>query len=54
VLLTIAGNDTTRQSLAHGLRALTTHPEQRAWLLEDLEGRVHTAVEELSGGPRRS
>jgi cytochrome P450 len=47
VLLTIAGNDTTRQSLAHGVRALTTHPEQRAWLLEDLEGRVNTAVEEL-------
>jgi cytochrome P450 len=47
VLLTIAGNDTTRQSLAHGVRALTTYPEQRAWLLEDLEGRVNTAVEEL-------
>jgi cytochrome P450 len=47
VLLTIAGNDTTRQSLAHGLRALTTYPEQRAWLREDLEGRVNTAVEEL-------
>ncbi len=47
VLLTVAGNDTTRQSLSHGLRALTTHPEQRAWLLEDLEGRVGTATEEL-------
>jgi cytochrome P450 len=47
VLLTIAGNDTTRQSTSHGLRALTTHPEQRAWLLEDLEGRMPDAVEEL-------
>ena len=47
VLLTIAGNDTTRQSLAHGLRALTTQPEQRKWLQEDLEGRVSTAVEEI-------
>ena len=47
VLLTIAGNDTTRQSLAHGVRALTTHPEQRAWLREDLEGRIQTATEEL-------
>ncbi|MFP5022151.1 cytochrome P450 [Pseudonocardia phyllosphaerae] len=47
VLLTIAGNDTTRQSLAHGVRALTTNPEQRAWLMEDLEGRVNTAVEEI-------
>ena len=47
VLLTIAGNDTTRQSISHGLRALTTHPEQRAWLLEDLEGRMGTATEEF-------
>lgn len=47
VLLTIAGNDTTRQSLAHGLRALTTHPDQRDWLAEDLEGRIQTSVEEL-------
>ncbi|GAA5174397.1 cytochrome P450 [Pseudonocardia eucalypti] len=47
VLLTIAGNDTTRQSLAHGLRSLTTHPDQRAWLREDPEGRVNTAVEEM-------
>jgi len=47
VLLTIAGNDTSRQSLAHGVRALTTHPDQRAWLMEDLEGRTKTAVEEL-------
>jgi cytochrome P450 len=47
VLLTIAGNDTTRQSLAHGLRALTTHPEQRAWFAQDLEGRAQTAVEEI-------
>ncbi|HTK66757.1 MAG TPA: cytochrome P450 [Pseudonocardia sp.] len=47
VLLTVAGNDTTRQSLAHGLRALTTHPDQRKWFMEDLEGRAQTAVEEL-------
>jgi cytochrome P450 len=47
VLLTIAGIDTTRQSLAHGLRALTTHPEQRAWLMADLLGRIPTAAEEF-------
>ena len=47
VLLTIAGNDTTRQSLAHGLRALTIHPDQRAGLMEDLEGRMKGAVEEI-------
>ncbi|OLM09185.1 MULTISPECIES: cytochrome P450 [unclassified Pseudonocardia] len=47
VLLTIAGNDTTRQSTAHGLKALTDHPEQRAWLLEDLPERIGPAAEEL-------
>jgi cytochrome P450 len=47
VLLTVAGNDTTRQSTSHGLKALTDFPDQRAWLLEDLEGRMATAVEEL-------
>ena len=47
VLLTIAGNDTTRQSTSHGLKALTDFPEQRAWLLEDLEGRLPDAVEEM-------
>ncbi|HEX4250568.1 MAG TPA: cytochrome P450 [Pseudonocardia sp.] len=47
VLLTVAGNDTTRQSLAHGVRALTTHPEQRAWLVADLEARIQTASEEM-------
>jgi cytochrome P450 len=45
--LTVAGNDTTRQSMAHGLRALTTHPQQRAWLVEDLKGRIGTAAEEM-------
>ena len=46
-LLMVAGNDTTRQSTAHGLQALTDFPEQRAWLMEDLEGRLPGAVEEL-------
>lgn len=47
VLLTIAGNDTTRQSTSHGLRGLTEFPEQRTWLLEDIEGRLPDAVEEM-------
>lgn len=46
-LLTIAGNDTTRQSISHGLKALTDHPDQRDWLLADLEGRMPTAIEEF-------
>ena len=46
-LLIIAGNDTTRQSIAHGMKALTDFPEQRAWLMEDLDGRLPIAVEEI-------
>ena len=47
VLLTIAGNDTTSQSLAHGLHALTLHRDQRAWLMADPAVRMPTAVEEI-------
>ncbi len=47
VLLTIAGNDTTRQSIAHGLRALTLHRDQREWLMADMPNRMATAVEEI-------
>jgi len=46
-LLIIAGNDTTRQSISHGLKALTDFPDQRAWLLEDLDGRLPSAIEEI-------
>lgn len=47
VLLAVAGNDTTRQTTSHALKALTEHEDQRAWLLEDLDGRMGTAVEEF-------
>ena len=46
-LLSIAGNDTTRQSLSLTMHALTRFPEQREWLMEDFEGRIGTAVEEF-------
>ena len=46
-LLIIAGNDTTRQSISHGMKALSDFPEQRAWLMEDLDGRLPIAVEEI-------
>lgn len=46
-LLMIAGNDTTRQSTSHGLKALTDFPDQRVWLQQDLQGRMPTAVEEI-------
>ena len=47
VLLAVAGNDTTRQTTSHALRALTDFGEQRAWLMADFEDRIGSAVEEL-------
>ncbi|WP_405010828.1 cytochrome P450 [Kitasatospora sp. NBC_01539] len=46
-LLLVAGVETTRNALAHGLHLLTAHPEQRALLLDDFEPRVGGAVEEI-------
>ena len=37
VLLSVAGNDTTRHTTSHAMRALTLHPDQRALLPDDLE-----------------
>lgn len=47
VLLSVAGNDTTRNTISHTMLALTQHPEQRAWLLGDFDNRVDSAVEEF-------
>jgi cytochrome P450 len=47
LLLIDAGGDTTRNLLSGGLLALMEHPEQHAWLMADLEGRLATAREEL-------
>ncbi|MEU7090426.1 cytochrome P450 [Kitasatospora aureofaciens] len=46
-LLLVAGVETTRNALAHGLHLLTVHPEQRALLLADLDGRLDGAVDEI-------
>jgi cytochrome P450 len=48
VLLAVAGNDTTRQTISHAMLALTDFPDQRAWLAQDVEGRIGTAVEEFA------
>jgi cytochrome P450 len=47
VLLSVAGNDTTRHTSSHAMRALSTHPEQRSLLLEDAGERLPAAVEEF-------
>ncbi|MFJ8041766.1 cytochrome P450 [Kitasatospora sp. NPDC096147] len=46
-LLLVAGVETTRNALAHGLHLLSTHPEQRELLTADLDGRLGGAVEEM-------
>ena len=47
LLLIDAGGDTTRNLVAGGLDALFAHPAQLAWLMEDLDARLPSAVEEL-------
>jgi cytochrome P450 len=47
VLLSVAANDTTRQTTSHAMKALTDFPGERAWLLEDFDNRIGTAVEEF-------
>jgi cytochrome P450 len=47
VLLVVAGNETTRNAISHGLLALTEHPEQRAAWQADFDGVATTAVEEI-------
>ncbi len=47
VLLSVAGNDTTRHTTSHAMRALTVNPEQRSLLLEDLDTGLPIAAEEF-------
>jgi cytochrome P450 len=47
VLLSVAGNDTTRHTTSHAIRALTLNPDQRSYLTEDLDARLPDAVEEF-------
>ena len=47
VLLCVAGNETTRNAISHGMKLLTEHPDQMALLLEDIDGHMAGAVEEI-------
>ncbi|TDD42628.1 cytochrome P450, partial [Nonomuraea terrae] len=47
ILLVVAGNETTRNAISHGLHMLTENPGQRALWLEDIDGRAPGAVEEI-------
>ncbi|MEU5883069.1 cytochrome P450 [Spirillospora sp. NPDC047279] len=47
LLLVVAGNETTRTAIAHGLKLFSDNPRQRELLLEDIDGRLPGAVEEI-------
>ena len=47
VLLVVAGNETTRNAISHGMKALCDHPDQRRIWAEDFERIAPTAVEEI-------
>ena len=47
VLLSVAGNDTTRNTISLGAQALSDHPEQRQLLVEDFDAHITGAVEEF-------
>ena len=47
VLLAVAGNDTTRTAISHGVDLLAKHPDQRAIWQADVDVVTPTAVEEI-------
>jgi cytochrome P450 len=47
ILLVVAGNETTRNAISHGMKALCDFPEQRRLWARDFERIAPTAVEEI-------
>jgi cytochrome P450 len=47
ILLVVAGNETTRNAIGHGLHLLTQHPDQRARWQANFDAIAPTAVEEI-------
>lgn len=47
ILLVVAGNETTRNAINHGMIGLCDHPDQRAVWQADFDGVAPTAVEEI-------
>ena len=47
ILLVVAGNETTRNAISHGMKALTDFPEQRELLYGDFDAHAKTAMEEM-------
>jgi cytochrome P450 len=47
ILLVVAGNETTRNAISHGMKALSDHPDERRRWAADFEGLAPTAIEEI-------
>ncbi|HYZ92450.1 MAG TPA: cytochrome P450 [Actinomycetota bacterium] len=47
ILLLVAGNETTRNAISWGLKALTENPDQRKIWMDDFDGVQRSAVEEI-------
>ncbi|WP_326641076.1 cytochrome P450 [Streptosporangium sp. NBC_01755] len=46
-LLLVAGNETARNTMAHGIKLLTDNPEQRRLLVDDFDAHIGGAIEEM-------
>ncbi|MFZ9383807.1 MAG: cytochrome P450 [Ilumatobacteraceae bacterium] len=47
ILLVVAGNETTRNAISHGMKLLTENPDQRKIWFDDFETHTKSAVEEI-------
>ncbi len=47
LLMSVAGNDTTKQTTTRTMLNFAANPDQRDWLMEDFDGRIMGAVEEF-------
>jgi cytochrome P450 len=47
ILLVVAGNETTRNAISHGMKLLTDNPDQRKIWFDDFDTHNRTAVEEI-------
>jgi len=47
ILLVVAGNETTRNAIAHGMKMLTDSPDQRRLWFDAYEEHTKTAVDEI-------
>ena len=47
ILLVVAGNETTRNAISHGMHLLTEHPDQRALWWDNWDANTKTAVDEI-------